>query len=305
MIHRKKLFRPWGRIITTALLGLCCLWAVAGPLPQRESEDRTRRVWNKRFREARDRTLARRPKGTNLKGELIGITLWRLRDDQDKPTAERATTDTAFTEGERLRISVEAPRTSDGYLYVIDSEIYADGSTGDPYLIFPSQTTPEGGNLVSAGKPVFVPAQGDEYPYFTLERVRKDLLREELTIIVSQKPLKLSLGTPAEPVRLERTQVAQWEKQWGGRVERKEERGGAGKQWTAAEREADKGERRLRQGDPLPQTIYLVRAKPGAPMMLRVPLQIAPMISDSRLLLRSDTTTKRLSSLFLCTRWFL
>jgi hypothetical protein len=30
------------------------------------------------------------------------------------------------------------------------------------------------------------------------------------------------------------------------------------------------------QGDPLPQTIYLIKAKPGAPMMLRVPLRIAP-----------------------------
>jgi hypothetical protein len=218
-----------------------------------------------------------------VKGELIGVTIWRLRDDQGKPTAERATADTLFAEGERLRLSIEAPRMSDGYLYVIDQEVYADGATSDPYLIFPSQTTPEGGNVVTAGRQIFVPAQGDEYPYFTLERVQKDQLREELTIIVSPKPLRLPLGTPSDPVRLDRAQVARWEKQWGGRVERREERGGAGKQWTAAEREADKGERRLRQGDPLPQTIYLVKAKPGAPMMLHVPLQIAPMISDSSL----------------------
>ena len=276
MTCRLKVLGRWRRITITALLVLCSMWVVAGPSPQSEPEDSTRRIWNKRFREARDLSAARRPKGTAVKGELIGVTIWRLGDDQDKPTAERATADTSFTEGERLRLSIEAPRGGESYLYVIDREVYADGSAGDPYIIFPSQTTPEGGNVVSAGKPIFVPARGDEYPYFTVERVRKDQLREELTIIVSPNPLNLPLGTPADPVRLESAQVARWEKQWGGRVERREERGGAGKQWTAAEKEADKGERRLVQGDPLPQTIYLIKAKPGAPMMLRVPLRIAP-----------------------------
>ena len=59
-------------------------------------------------------------------------------------------------------------------------------------------------------------------------------------------------------------------------MERREERDGTGSQWTVAEREADKGERRLVQGDPLPQTIYLIKVKSEAPMMLRVPLRIAP-----------------------------
>jgi hypothetical protein len=58
----------------------------------------------------------------------------------------------------------------------------------------------------------------------------------------------------ALPVRLEREQVVQWERQWGGRVEHWKEQGGVGKQWTAVEREVDKGERRLAQGDPLPRS---------------------------------------------------
>lgn len=280
MTCRMNALRCQPRMVMAALLVLCSLWTVAAPSTQGELEDSTRRIWNKRFREARDRTGARRLRRTDEKGELVGVTIWRLPDDEDKPTAERATADTLFIEGERVRISVEAPRRSDGYLYVIDREVYADGSTSDPYLIFPSQTTPEGGNVVVAGKPVFVPAQGDKFPYFTLERARKDQIREDLTIIVSAKPLKLPLGALADPVRLERAQVEQWERQWGGRVERWEERGGAGKQWTAAEKEADKGERRLVQGDPLPQTIYRIKVKPGAPMVLRVPLRVASW-SDS------------------------
>src|SRR5262245_63950650 len=207
----------WRRLIMATMLSLCCLCAAAGPLPQSEPEDTTltslpsvlshiadpspqpepedstRRIWNKMFREARGRVGARRPRGTAVKGELVGITIWRLRGDQDTPTAERAAADTLFTEGERLRLSIEAPRRSDSYLYVIDREVYADGSTSDPYLIYPSPTTPEGGNVVTAGKPVFIPARGDEYTYFNMERDRKDQLSEEIAIIVRPRPIKLTL----------------------------------------------------------------------------------------------------------------
>jgi hypothetical protein len=101
-------------------------------------------------------------------------------------------------------------------------------------------------------------------------------LREELAIIVSPKPLKLPLGPPDQPARLGKAQVAQWERQWARRAERREEQNVTSKQWTAAERQADKGERRLTQDDPLPQTIYHIKVTPGAPMMLRLPLRIAP-----------------------------
>jgi len=37
---------------------------------------------------------------------------------------------------------------------------------------------------------------------------------------------------------------------------------------TAAEKAADKGERRLVQAIPLPQTMYLIKVKSGAPMVL-------------------------------------
>jgi hypothetical protein len=275
MICNIRLLRRWRRMVIAALLALCSLCAVAGPAPQGESEDGTRRIWKKKFQEARAHTRAKGPRETALNGELIGVTIWRLRDDQNKPTAERATAGTLFNEGERVRLSIEVPREGDNYLYVIDREVYADGTTSDPYLIFPSQSTPKWGNVATAGKLIFVPAQGDEFPYFTLERARKDQLREELTIIVSPKPLKVPIGGPADPVRLESEQVAQWERLWGGCVEQWEELGGAGKQWTAAEKEADKGERRLVQGDPLPQTMYLIKAKSGAPIVLRVPLRVA------------------------------
>ncbi|HKX26109.1 MAG TPA: hypothetical protein VJ302_00320 [Blastocatellia bacterium] len=253
-------------------------------------EDTQRRIWDRKFLESREQGGAKtRPKKrpaaapsvklTSTEGELVGVTIWRLKegagnDDQGKEVFERAQADTAFSAGERVRLSIEAPRDNDSYLYVIDREVYADGSMGDPYLIFPSQTTPPGGNVVAAGKMIYVPAQGDPISYFTLDRTRKDHVKEALTIIITPFQLTLPPGAPANP-RLKASQVAQWEKQYGGRVEKREERNGAGKLMTAETRGVD-DQRRLRQNDPLPQTIYHIKVKPGAPLALNVPLLIAP-----------------------------
>jgi hypothetical protein len=44
-------------------------------------------------------------------------------------TPQRIEADTPLKVGERVRLSIESPRT--GYLYVIDREQYADGSYGE------------------------------------------------------------------------------------------------------------------------------------------------------------------------------
>ena len=49
-----------------------------------------------------------------------------------------------------------------------------------------------------------------------------------------------------------------------------------GKQCTKAEQEADEGTSKLVQCNPLPQTIYHVRAKRGRCVLVAIPLQIAP-----------------------------
>jgi hypothetical protein len=53
--------------------------------------------------------------------------------------------------------------------------------------------------------------------------------------------------------------------------------GGAGQAWTTTEKAAaaDAATRVLDQEDPSPQTIYRVTAKPGAPVMIMVPLRYA------------------------------
>jgi hypothetical protein len=322
MAHQKNFrirIKLWLCFVTAAtLLGLGSPPAMTTALWQ-EEDDESRRLWNKQFLAAREK--AKKPKpavkiqtaeakppapvkpeakpgavqpgavgGEAADGELIGVTIWRLRaaaagDDRilvqkkgstsSQYVLERVTADTPFSEGQLVRISVEAPREDDNYLYVIDREVYKDDGgerLGEPYLIFPAGATPAAGNVITAGKSIYVPAQGDPIPYFTLQRSGRNHIGERLTIIISPEPLPVSVEQPT----LDPAMVAQWERQWGGPTEWRESRGDVGKQWTEAEQEADKSERKLVQSDPLPQTIYRIRAKPGGRVLVTIPLRIAP-----------------------------
>src|SRR5205085_12633483 len=92
----------------------------------------------------------------------LGLTIWRLRpvrrtdagariivqeaEQTLEWTPERITADTPLRPGEHIRFNFEAPQA--GYLYVIDRERYADGSLGEPFLIFPTTRTRGGDNKV-------------------------------------------------------------------------------------------------------------------------------------------------------------
>ncbi len=221
---------------------------------------------------------------------IIGVTLWRLRPSQTADnkdarilehqaaksaewTAERIEADTRISEGDHVRVSIESPST--GYLYVIDTEQYADGSTGDSYLIFPTARTRGGNNSVVAGRVIEFPAQEDNPPYFTMTRSRPDHTGEILTLIVASQPLA-DLPVSAAPVKIPAERLAQWEKEWGGASEKFELEGGAGLPYTKEEKAAGRdGSRMLTQGEPLPQTILRLNGKPGSPLLVKVTLHIA------------------------------
>jgi hypothetical protein len=222
---------------------------------------------------------------------LIGLTAWRLRytsaneaansaklvdpkndSGANQLVAERVEAGTIFGEGERIRIGIEVPRQ--GYVYVINRAVYADGTMGEPHLIFPTKNLRGGDNTVAAGKLIEIPSQADSPPYFTLRQSRADQVSERLTLIVS--PQRLNLSIAERRLKLDSATVNKWEKQWGGPVERAEARSGASKGWTIAEKEAGEGKRLLAENDPLPQTIYRVATRHGSPMVVVVPLRIAP-----------------------------
>jgi hypothetical protein len=203
------------------------------------------------------------------KFKQLGITIWRLRSarkgDSDRRalirekgkgtvwTAERIASDAIFGEGDFVRLSVESPRP--GYLYVIDRDLSADGTTGKPMLIFPWSGAD---NKLAPGRLIDIPAEDDHPNYFTASLTRDNQVGELLTFIVTSTPLDLPLSD--DPLPISAGDLSQWENSFGGVTERYEMEGGAGELWTRKEQQAarTKRTRQLTRQDPAPQTIYRV-----------------------------------------------
>jgi hypothetical protein len=220
----------------------------------------------------------------------IGVTIWRLRPSAGidggarmlvmenaqttQWTPQRIEADTPLQVGERVRLTVESPRA--GYLYVIDREQYADGSFGDPFLIFPTLRTRGGDNQVRPGRLIDIPAQEDNPSYFTLvpSASRSDQVAEVLSIIVTPQPLE-DVRITDRPLKLSRSDVAKWEKAWSNEVERFEMVGGAGTPWSKVEMEASAAvsARVLTQEEPAPQTIYRVGSRSKNTFLVTVALR--------------------------------
>ena len=262
---------------------------------QQESGDRARGLWDKTFEteRARPRKNRKRPPADQDTGAtaLIGVTIWRLASTEAESSsakprslehnvesglanfpAERVETSTLFREHDRIRIGIEVPH--DGFLYVVDCDVYSDGRLGDPFLIFPTRELRRGDNRVYPGRLIEIPSQSDDPPYFTFKRNRKDQVSDKLTIIVS--PFPLAIATPKQTTRLDRAQVTKWENFWGGASEHREASANTQRRRTRAEQEAVEGRRLLQRGDPLPQTIFRASVKPGSPLLITLPLRIAP-----------------------------
>jgi hypothetical protein len=225
---------------------------------------------------------------------VVGVTIWRLRpskksdDDEVRQllpqegewTPERVTAGAPLTEGSRVQLTIESPRT--GYLYVFDREIYADKTFGEPYLIFPTLGLNGGDNKVGAGRVIEIPSSADKPPFYTLRRSRDDHDGEALTVIVSDKPLPgLTIGRSA--LRISAEQFSNYEKQWGAMTQQLELDTGAGTPMSKAERAAASGGN-LTQDDSMPQTIYRVATRPDQPLLITIPLSIGT---------KSDQTSSR------------
>lgn len=312
--HDRQLSKPHRRIISVFLVRAMWLRAVvmcalallfsslAATTQHGQHEETTRKLWDTAFsatkKSARSgrsstrrvyRVATPRVSPVDVPGDsVVGVTVWRLRPsiEADKgeriivhegPDAavwipERVPANAGLAEGDRVRLSIEAART--GYLYVIDREQYADGTLGEPYLIFPTTRTLGGNNSVKAGRLVDVPAQEDRPPFFTLKRSRADQVGELLTVIVTKAPLdEVQIGATAQRLSTER--VAQWAKIWGGEVGRLELSDGADKLWTREEKGAGaSAEQLLKASAPNPQTLYYrPGVRPDAPFLIEVQLQ--------------------------------
>jgi len=215
---------------------------------------------------------------------VVGVTIWRLRPARRSDSGERLivhddnatkewlperiSANTRLVQGDKLRITVEAVRA--GYLYVIDREQYADGTLGEPYLIFPTTRTGGGDNQVAVGRLLEIPAQDDSPPFFTMRKSRPDHVAEVVSVLVSPTPVEgLQINDKAQ--KLSEAQVASWEKNWGSSVGRLE-MSTTGQAWTREEK--DSTTRALTASAPAPQLLfYRPMLKASEPLFVKLKLQ--------------------------------
>jgi len=290
------------------------LFAVFGLFPviahAQEPEDQTRDLWDtafmkkrpagkkriKRTQPVRYKVVGKRIAPTSTtpttQTAVVGVTIWRLRpsktsdDDEVRQiihqlgewTPERVTAGAPLTEGSRVQLTVESPRS--GYLYVFNREIYADKTFGEPFLIFPTLSLNGGNNKVSAGRVIEIPSSEDKPPFYTLKRSSSNHEGETITIIVTDKPLtELAIGRNALKISAE--QFNSYEKRWGALTQQLELEGGSGSPMNKAEKAARSGKGVLTQEDSLPQTIYRILAKPNQPLLVTIPLSIGEKIDKT------------------------
>lgn len=222
--------------------------------------------------------------------EQLGITMWRLRPERtgdngarlltlkgsannsSKMIAERVGFDTVFKMGEKVRISVESPRS--GYLYIIDRELRKDDTVGEPYLIFPTLKTRGGDNKVSSGMVIEVPAQTDDPFYFDITPTEENYAGELLTVMVSPTKIK-GLQLKNDAIKLSPDLVKAWEDHWERTATTLELETGSGLTYTAEEKEAGAGTRQLTQNSPSPQTLISVDVPKGKAFLISFPMKVS------------------------------
>jgi len=134
----------------------------------------------------------------------IGLTIWRFSPGQcaipncppptgatkglfDTSAGTRVDDSVALSTGERVRLGLES-LSHDGFVYVIDREQFADGTFGDPYLIFPTKSINNGKNYARPGLQVQLP-RAEGCFCVKLRDPRRVLVADNLIVIVSPQPL--------------------------------------------------------------------------------------------------------------------
>src|SRR5215204_3897056 len=271
-------------------------FSLAEPQMAQKADEATRKLWDTAFiaasntRKSSKRRSSYRIATPNVPVDnvapdtVVGVTIWRLRPANRSDSGERLivhddnavkewlperiSANTRLVQGDRLRISVEAVRA--GYLYVINREQYADGTLGEPYLIFPTTRTAGGDNQVAIGRLLEIPAQDDSPPFFTMKKSRPDHVAEVVSVLVTAVPLE-GVQITDKAQKLPDAQVAKWENAWGSSVGRLE-MATTGQAWTREEK--DSNTRALTASAPAPQLLfYRPSLKSTEPIFVKLRLQ--------------------------------
>ena len=233
-------------------------------------------------------------------GVDVGVTFWQLREAQatDDPTTveptrivkrkkgtsvettvkmipTRARSETLFSDGDIVRLSIEVPFES--YIYLLNREQYIDGTMSDPYLVFPSKQDIGRSAKGTPGKLIFIPNEVDYFEITRLSSEGPEKTAEVFTVLLSEKPLEElpPLKGDEDNRRIDPRELKQWESKWGGRVWKFEKIGEVGATITQVEKKAGAaGGELLTEADPEPQIVYHVAHKSGDPVIFTVPVRI-------------------------------
>ena len=215
-------------------------------------------------------------------GEEVAPTPPKASAEWQPADWSRATPQTQFAVGQVVRLCFEL-LTQTGYLYVIVQEQYADGSTGAATLLFPTLKTNGGNNYMQPNQRFWLP-RAPSYFRLTPSKSANQHVGELLTVVIaSESPdgiLPQPLGDKAMP--LTPADVTRLTQGSNGEIVQMNLDGGAGQKQTAREAQEtskgvnQEGEEALNEDDPLPQTVYEARRKPGQPVIMRVPLRFKP-----------------------------
>jgi hypothetical protein len=287
------MIRPTKRLAGLALVicGLASCGRLRAQQVSGSDEIRTRNLWNSAFSNQRP-AAPKTPKVAAALGDsFVGVTLWRMRrsnssdpvrfrglvHDQDPSgqaewTPERSDIDAPIRGNEMVRLTIESARK--GYLYVIDRDIYPDGTFSKPKLVFPTTRLRGGDNHVEPGFLIEIPSAQDKPPAFRVEKTRPDQTGVMLTIIVA--PIRITgLTVTSNAVKLTEQQVRDWERRWGSSVQSLVQND-PGKVYTTAEAAAaTRGESALRAEDPVPSTLFHCHASRAEPMLVKVRLKLS------------------------------
>jgi hypothetical protein len=273
-----------------ALIVVGYLWI--SPLGAQQSpasdEVRTRNLWNTAFSDRRPAAPTPPKLAAVLGDSFVGITLWRMRPskasdpvrfrglvhDQDPAgqadwTPERYNLDAPIRSNEMVRLSVESARR--GYLYVIDRDIYPDGTFSRPELIFPTTRLRGGDNRVEPGFLVEIPNAQDRPPAFRVEKTRPDQTGVMLTIIVAPTPIP-GLALASNATKLSEQRVTSWERRWGVSMQRLDQNDSGNVYTTAEAAAAQSAKSVLGAQDPIPATLFHCQVSPTEPMLVKVNL---------------------------------
>ena len=185
-----------------------------------------------------------------------------------------------------MRLAVES--SDAGYLYVINSETYSDGSYGEPFLIFPASTNKD--NFVKPGLLVDIPDQKEAFPYFLIDPKQANYTGELLTVIISPKPLtnmKIDkdgkIKNLDELIELETNSDAEIFSRSDAEDKiytQTEADAACGSKTRQLTREKSKQNpcgtqtRQLTREEPLPQSIYRVKTPAGQPAVAFIKLNV-------------------------------